>query len=80
MALTNFLITLMGVGAVAYLMKRDVRDGSAMLRRNLRHIRSWLEEQSAAAEQTAKQDIKQVTERKLPTEHKPPDAGAPPQQ
>lgn len=39
-----------GVGAVAMLMSKDVRQSSAMLRRNMRHIRSWLEEQGAAAE------------------------------
>lgn len=72
MAITNFLITLMGVGAVAYLMKSDVRKGSAMLRQNLRHIRNFLEEQSAAAERAAKEEVKQVTHGKLPTETKPP--------
>lgn len=39
-----------GVGAVAYLMKSDVRKGTTMLRQNLRHIRNFLEEQAAAAE------------------------------
>ena len=45
-----FHSTAVGVGAVAYLMKSDVRHGSAMLRRNLKHIRGWMEEQGAAAE------------------------------
>jgi hypothetical protein len=40
-----------GVAAVAYLMKADVRTGAATFRRNLKHIRGWLEEQSAAASQ-----------------------------
>lgn len=39
-----------GVGAVAMLMSKDIRQSSAMLRRNMRHIRTWLEEQGAAAE------------------------------
>jgi hypothetical protein len=34
---------------VALLMKSDVRHSSAMLRRNMRTIRSWLEEQGQAA-------------------------------
>ena len=38
-----------GVGAVAFLMKSDLRHSSAMLRRNLKHVRSWLEEQGAGA-------------------------------
>jgi hypothetical protein len=39
-----------GLGAVAFLMKSDVRQSSSMLRRNMRHVRTWLEEQGAAAE------------------------------
>jgi hypothetical protein len=36
-----------GVGAIAMLMKTDVRTSASMLRRNLRHIRSWMEETAA---------------------------------
>ncbi|KFM24097.1 hypothetical protein F751_1362 [Auxenochlorella protothecoides] len=50
MAISNFVITIVGLGAVAYLMKSDIRGSSAMLRRNLKHIRGWMEEQGAAAE------------------------------
>lgn len=39
-----------GVGAVAMLMSKDLKQSSAMLRRNMRHVRTWLEEQGAAAE------------------------------
>jgi hypothetical protein len=39
-----------GVGAVVMLMKTDVRHSSAMVRRNLKQIRSWLEEAGEAAE------------------------------
>jgi hypothetical protein len=38
-------------------MKADVRHSSAMLRRNLRHIRGWLEEQGAAAEYVNSDDV-----------------------
>ena len=37
-----------GIGAVAMLMKTDVRTSASMLRRNLRHMRGWLEEASSA--------------------------------
>lgn len=74
MAITNFILTVVGVGAVAMLMSKDVRQSSSMLRRNMRHIRTWLEEQGAAAEQATKQDIKQVTDRKPPT---PGEGGTP---
>ncbi|PSC72058.1 DNA double-strand break repair rad50 ATPase [Micractinium conductrix] len=76
MAISNFLLTIVGVGAVAMLMSKDLKQSSAMLRRNMRHVRTWLEEQGAAAEQAAKQDVKQVTERKPPApgEGSKPDA------
>lgn len=32
------------------LMSKDIKQSSAMLRRNMRHVRTWLEEQGAAAE------------------------------
>ena len=42
-----------GVGAVAYLMRADVRTGASTFRRNLKVIRGWLEEQGSAAQQCA---------------------------
>lgn len=48
-----------GIGSVAYLMKKDLRTGSGMLRQNMKTIRGWLEEQSASASrQVAKQIIR----------------------
>ena len=47
--MSNFIITLVGLGSVAYLLKSDVRSGSAMLKRNLKTIRTWLEEEGATA-------------------------------
>ena len=41
--------TAVGLGAIAYLMKADLRTSTTTLRRNLKHIRTWLEEQQAAA-------------------------------
>ena len=43
------MLTLVGVGSVVYLMKSDVRHGGAMLKRNMRTIKNWLEEESATA-------------------------------
>lgn len=48
MAITNFLITVVGLGSVVYLMRGDVRHGGAMLRRNMKTIKSWLEEEGAS--------------------------------
>lgn len=49
MALTNFIVTVAAVGAVVLLAKGDVRQSAAVFRRNVRHIRNWLEEESSAA-------------------------------
>ena len=46
-------VAAVGVGAIAYMMKSDVRTGTATLRRNLKHIRAWLEEQQAGASEYA---------------------------
>jgi len=43
------LYTAVGLGAIAYLMRADLRTSTTTLRRNLKHIRTWLEEQQAAA-------------------------------
>ena len=48
MAITNLIITAIGLGSVVYLMKTDVRTGASMLRRNMKTIKSWLEEEGAA--------------------------------
>ncbi|KAI8101850.1 hypothetical protein M9434_006914 [Picochlorum sp. BPE23] len=58
MGVSNFIVTVVGVGAIAMLMKTDVRTSASMLRRNLRHIRSWMEETAATSEQTATKQIK----------------------
>lgn len=44
-------VSAVGVATIAYLMKGDVRTGATTFRRNLRHIRGWLEEQGAASSQ-----------------------------
>lgn len=49
MALSNFVMTVVAVGAAYMLLRGDVRQSGTVLRRNLRHIRQWLEEESAAA-------------------------------
>lgn len=49
MALTNFILTVAGVSAVVLLLRSDVKQSATIFRRNVRHIRSWLEEESASA-------------------------------
>ena len=42
-----------GVGSIYYLMRRDVRQGAAQLRRNAKTIKSWIEEAEAGAKKNA---------------------------
>lgn len=53
MGLTNFILTVAGVGAVVMLLKGDVKQSATVLRRNVKHIRNWLEEESSAASKLA---------------------------
>lgn len=48
MAWSNFAISAVVVGSAIYLMKTDVRAGSAMLRQNLKTIRTWMSEEANA--------------------------------
>lgn len=49
MALTNFILTVAGVSAVVLLLRSDVKQSASIFRRNVKHIRQWLEEESASA-------------------------------
>jgi len=53
MGLTNLIITVAGVSAVILLLRSDVKQSAAVFRRNVKHIRNWLEEESAAASKWA---------------------------
>lgn len=47
MALSNFLLTVAAVGAGFVLLRGDVRRSAVNLRRNLKHVRNWLEQEQA---------------------------------
>ncbi|WOL15407.1 hypothetical protein Cni_G24188 [Canna indica] len=49
MALPNFILTVAGVTAAVLLLRSDVKQSAAIFRRNVRHIRQWLEEESTSA-------------------------------
>ncbi|XP_073019104.1 uncharacterized protein [Primulina eburnea] len=71
MALTNFLLTVAGVSAVILLMRSDVKQSASIFRRNVRHIRNWLEEEStAAAKEMEKAKPKGIPEKDIPKENK----------
>ena len=48
MASTNLILTVVGVGSAVMLLRNDGMQSSAVFRRNIRHIKTWLEEESAA--------------------------------
>ncbi|KAJ7951132.1 DNA double-strand break repair rad50 ATPase [Quillaja saponaria] len=66
MALTNFILTVAGVSAVVLLLRSDVKQSAAIFRRNVKHIRHWLEEESASASKTAEKSIPKELESKVP--------------
>ncbi|KAG6789957.1 hypothetical protein POPTR_001G328100v4 [Populus trichocarpa] len=66
MGLTNLIITVAGVSAVILLLRSDVKQSAAVFRRNVKHIRHWLEEESAAASKAAKEAPPKELESKVP--------------
>ncbi|XP_030534889.1 uncharacterized protein LOC115743977 [Rhodamnia argentea] len=75
MGLTNFIITVAGVSAVVLLLRSDVKQSAAIFRRNVKHIRNWLEEESAAASRGAEKGTKEleskVSKKDVPKEDVP---------
>ncbi|MCL7026151.1 hypothetical protein MKW94_028953 [Papaver nudicaule] len=61
MALTNFILTVAGVSAVVLLLRSDVRQSASIFKRNVRHIRKWIEEESSAVTKTGdKAKVKEI--------------------
>ncbi|KNA20169.1 hypothetical protein SOVF_054860 [Spinacia oleracea] len=58
MALTNFILTVVGVSAAVLILRSDVRHSSAIFRRNIRQIRNWLEEESVSSSSKAAEKVK----------------------
>ncbi|XP_059669965.1 uncharacterized protein LOC132315642 [Cornus florida] len=67
MALTNFILTVAGVGAVILLLRSDVKQSATIFKRNVRQIRHWLEEESAsAAKEMGKAKPKELPKKDIP--------------
>ncbi|ESW09413.1 hypothetical protein PHAVU_009G125500 [Phaseolus vulgaris] len=49
MGLTNFVLTVAGVSAVVLLLRSDVKQSASIFKRNVKHIRHWLEEETSEA-------------------------------
>lgn len=48
MALTNFILMVVGVGAAVMLLRKGIKQLATIFGRNMRCICNWLEEKSAA--------------------------------
>ncbi|KAG2710627.1 hypothetical protein I3760_04G037100 [Carya illinoinensis] len=70
MALTNFILTVAGVSAAILLLRSDVKQSAAVFRRNVKHIRHWLEEESASASKAAEKATPKELESKVPPKDK----------
>ncbi|BBH03527.1 hypothetical protein Prudu_014429 [Prunus dulcis] len=70
MALTNFILTVAGVSAVVLLLRSDVKQSATIFRRNVKHIRKWLEEESANAPKITKELESKVSPKEIPKEDK----------
>ncbi|GAB2227073.1 hypothetical protein Droror1_Dr00008877, partial [Drosera rotundifolia] len=55
MTLKKFILTVVGVGEVILLARSDIEQSVAIFRRNVRQIRSWIEEESVAASKSTRE-------------------------
>ncbi|KAG6484357.1 uncharacterized protein LOC122008042 [Zingiber officinale] len=73
MALTNFIVTVVGVGAAILLFRTDARQSAAIFRRNLRQIRNWLEEETASTAKTMERSSAKELDSQIPKKETPKD-------
>ncbi|XP_020588577.1 uncharacterized protein LOC110030281 [Phalaenopsis equestris] len=71
MALTNFILTVAAVSAAVLLLRSDVKQSAVIFRRNMRHIRNWLEEESASAAKSAEGTVQKQVDSKVPKKDLP---------
>ncbi|XP_057450482.1 uncharacterized protein LOC130742395 [Lotus japonicus] len=65
MGITNFVLTVAGVSAVVLLLRSDVKQSASIFRRNVKHIRKWLEEENISSSKTIEKSTKEL-ETKVP--------------
>ncbi|XP_016194894.2 uncharacterized protein LOC107635853 [Arachis ipaensis] len=68
--LTNFVLTVAGVSAVVLLLRSDVKQSANIFRCNVKHIRNWLEEETAASSKEMQKSAKEL-ESKVPPKESP---------
>ncbi|KAK7353189.1 hypothetical protein VNO80_18629 [Phaseolus coccineus] len=70
MGLTNFVLTVAGVSAVVLLLRSDVRQSASIFKRNVKHIRHWLEEETAEAAKVIEKSTPKELKSKVPSKDK----------
>jgi len=58
MALSNFLLSVVVVGAGYMLLRSDVRRSAVTLRSNLKHIKRWLEQEAPSSDSVRAGQVK----------------------
>ncbi|XP_061362712.1 uncharacterized protein LOC133306413 [Gastrolobium bilobum] len=66
MALTNLVLTVAGVSDVVLLLRSDVKQSASIFKRNVKHIRRWLEEESATSSKVMEKSTAKELESKVP--------------
>ncbi|XP_061339108.1 uncharacterized protein LOC133285833 [Gastrolobium bilobum] len=66
MGLTNFVLTVAGVTAAFLLLRSDVKQSASIFKRNVKHIRNWLEEETAASSKAMEKSTPKELETKVP--------------
>ncbi|KAI9084002.1 hypothetical protein K1719_033998 [Acacia pycnantha] len=66
MGLMNFVLTVAGVGTVILLLRSDVKQSASIFKRNVKHIRHWLEEESAEASKAVEKSAKELESKVSP--------------
>ncbi|XP_027905175.1 uncharacterized protein LOC114164636 [Vigna unguiculata] len=67
MGLTNFVLTVAGVSAVVLLLRSDVKQSASIFKRNVKHIRHWLEEETAASAEVIEKSTPKELKSKVPS-------------
>ncbi|CAJ2654963.1 unnamed protein product [Trifolium pratense] len=70
MAITNFILTVAGVSAAVLLLRSDVRKSASIFKQNVKHIRHWLEEETARSSKVTEELQSKVLPKDIPKKDK----------
>ncbi|WJX30438.1 hypothetical protein P8452_18976 [Trifolium repens] len=66
MAITNFTLTVAGVSAAVLLLRSDVRKSASIFQQNVKHIRRWLEQETAHSSKVTEELQSKVLPKDIP--------------